>query len=210
MKISRKFLLLLFGLLTYATTLTCKTWTPERQDLGLSARNVSSMEVDHTGMLWIGTDEGLNLLANGATYQFFSKMTDPQSLLDSDIKSLAFSTDGSPVALTKSGLSFFNRRAFNFGQVPLSSTPQQLLMDAVSGNYWVPTENNGISILDSNGNSIGLFKTDPLNPLSISTSRMKGIRAHNFDFDDEKYVFVATNNGFNVFDREKKTFSRFF
>ena len=54
------------------------------------------------------------------------------------------------------------------------------------------------------------YKTDPLNPLSISTSSFEVVTQQHFDFSNEEKIYVATKNGFNIFDRAKKTFKRFF
>ena len=74
----------------------------------LSSRKITSLEADHRGAVWVGTDEGLNLLTSGKTYKFYADITDNLSLLDSNIVSLAKTPDGSAVALSASGLSFLS------------------------------------------------------------------------------------------------------
>ena len=114
----------------------------------LSSRTVSSITLDHRGAVWIGTDEGLNFYTNGNTYQFYSDITDTKSLLDSDISKIISTPDRSVVALTASGLSFYNELSFDFSQVPLDSLPTGLFLDPIGDNYWVTTEKSGIAIVN--------------------------------------------------------------
>lgn len=176
----------------------------------LSSRTVSSITLDHRGAVWIGTDEGLNLYTNGNTYQFYSDITDTKSLLDSDISKIISTPDRSVVALTASGLSFYNELSFDFSQVPLDSLPTGLFLDPIGDNYWVTTEKSGIAIVNKTKENIANFRTDPLNPLSISTSDFEDINEGNLNFSSDEKVYIGTRNGFNVFDRTLKTFKRYF
>ena len=176
----------------------------------LSSRTVSSITLDHRGAVWIGTDEGLNFYTNGNTYQFYSDITDTKSLLDSDISKIISTPDRSVVALTASGLSFYNELSFDFSQVPLDSLPTGLFLDPIGDNYWVTTEKSGIAIVNKTKENIANFRTDPLNPLSISTSDFEDINEGNLNFSSDEKVYIGTRNGFNVFDRSLKTFKRYF
>jgi hypothetical protein len=176
----------------------------------LSSRTVTSVTLDHRGAVWVGTDEGLNFYTNGNTYQFYADITDPKSLLDSDVSNVISTPDRSVVALTASGLSFYNELSFDFTQVPLDSLPTGLFLDPVTDQYWVATEKSGIAVVSKVKEKLTSFRTDPLNPLSISTSDFEGINRGSLDFSSDKKVYIATRNGFNVFDRSLKTFKRYF
>ena len=176
----------------------------------LSSRKITSLEADHRGAVWVGTDEGLNLLTNGKTYKFYADITNRLSLLDSNIVSLATTPDGSAVALSASGLSFFDESTFNFIQAPLDSAPTGLFFDPIGLQYWATTEKAGIALLERDMSKSTVLKTDPLNPLSISTSNFEVVSQGHFDFSDTEKIYIATRNGFNVFDRLKKTFKRYF
>ena len=195
---------------SFITTGSLRAKAFDSAAVDLSSRKITSLEVDHRGAVWVGTDEGLNLRASGRTYKFYADITNKHSLLDSDIESLTTTPDGTAVALSASGLSFFNESAFNFTQAPLDSEPTGLFFDPIEFQYWATTEKAGIALLNRDMSHSATYKTDPLNPLSISTSSFEVVTQQHFDFSNEEKIYVATKNGFNIFDRAKKTFKRFF
>ena len=176
--------------------------------IDLEERNINAAQFDNRGMLWVATDEGLIAKANQSTFHFTSEITDSNSLIDSEVSSLAKTHDGNIVAVSESGLSFFQNSAFQFKQLPIDSTPVGLLYDHVEENYWVPTEKSGIIIVKSDGTPLRELKTDPLNPMSISSLRFENARKDSIHFADDKYVFIATDKGLNIYNRENKTIQR--
>ena len=69
----------------------------------------------------MATSEGLTAFANDHHYQFTPDMTDPNSIMDTEITGLSLTSTGSVVALSSSGLSFFDERSSHFKQLPLAS-----------------------------------------------------------------------------------------
>ena len=80
--------------------------------IDLEERNINAAQFDNRGMLWVATDEGLIAKANQSTFHFTSEITDSNSLIDSEVSSLAKTHDGNIVAVSESGLSFFQNSAF--------------------------------------------------------------------------------------------------
>ncbi len=176
-----------------------------------NSASITSLIRDDRGVLWVATSEGLTAFANDHHYQFTPDMTDPNSIMDTEITGLSLTSTGSIVALSSSGLSFFDERSSYFKQLPLASRPISFQYDKQTENYWVPTENSGIALLSSSGDLIRIFQDDPLDPNSISTSRfLTHLKNQIFDFSNENFVFIATPTGFNVYNRTTKTFKRFF
>ena len=155
-----------------------------------NSATISSLIRDDRGILWVATSEGLTAFANDHHYQFTPDMTDPNSILDTDIKGLSLTSTGSVVALSSSGLSFFDERSFNFKQLPLASRPIGFQYDKQTENYWVPTENSGIALISSSGDLIRIFQDDPLDPNSISTTRfLTHLKNQIFDLRQKQRLF---------------------
>ena len=133
----------------------------------------------------------------------------PESILNSKIDKLFVTSNDILVTLSQDGLSVFNNGAFNFKQIKLESKPIFIVEDLISSQFWVATENSGYYVLDSSFELDGHYKFDPLSPLSISTSNLLGSKKESIIFNEDK-VFIATKNGFNSFDKNLKTFKRYF
>ena len=61
--------------------------------------------------------------------------------------------------------------------------------------------------MDSDFNITSEYLFDPLNPLSLSSSKF--ISKHNVEFIGDD-AFIGSSNGFNFFNGEQKTFKRFY
>ena len=176
--------------------------------LDSEGRTINSAKYDNRGILWVATDEGLIAKANQSSFFFSSEITDSNSIIDSEITKLAKTYDGNIVALSESGLSFFEPSEFNFKQLRLNSKPVGFYYDHVEKNYWVLTEKSGVTIVDPDGNLIRVLKTDTLNPNSISSLRFDNADENALHFTNDKYVYIATDKGFNIYNRKSKTIQR--
>ena len=173
----------------------------------LSSNYIESIFYDSDGKLWIGTDEGLNLITSHDQYQFLADISDEKGLLDSEIFKLNDLKNGNLAAFSINGLSIFNPNEFNFKQVALKSKPVSIYFDINTDSYWITTEESGIVVLDAKFEIKKNFSFDPLNPLSVSSSRFKG--ENKIVFNNQN-AFVGTGNGFNIFNKEQQTFKRFY
>ena len=54
-------------------------------DYNLSSNYIESVFYDISGKLWIGTDEGLNLITSHDQYQFLASISNDNGLIDSEI-----------------------------------------------------------------------------------------------------------------------------
>ncbi len=176
--------------------------------LDVDIRGVNASLYDSNGVLWIATEQGLTAKADSLTYKFESKITDQNSPIDSNITGLSLGLNGGVIALSESGLSIFQEKQFNFRQIHLDSEPVTIIVDTVDQTYWVPTQRSGIYILDKHGGTVRQLKPDPLNPLTLSSSRFYGAQKNDFDFDDKQFVYIATDNGLNIYNRENRTIQR--
>ena len=173
----------------------------------LSSNYIESISYDRDGKLWIGTDEGLNLITSHDQYQFLADISDEKGILDSEIFKLNDLKNGNLAAFSINGLSIFNPNEFNFKQIALKSKPVSIHFDINTDSYWITTEESGIVVIDDKFEIKNDFSFDPLNPLSVSSSRFTG--ENKIVFNDQN-AFVGTGNGFNIFNKEQQTFKRFY
>ena len=173
----------------------------------LSSNYIESIFYDDEGKLWIGTDEGLNLITGHDQFQFLASISNENGLLDSEIFKLQDLKNGYLAAYSINGLSIFDPNEFNFIQIELDSRPVSIYYDISKNVYWVTTEESGLKILNHKFEIINEFLFDPLNPLSLSSSKFEG--ENNIVFGDE-ITFIGSTNGFNYFNQEQKTFKRFY
>ena len=178
-------------------------------ELSLSSNNVSDIGRQNSGLLWVATDEGLNVFYDNESHVFYSNIQDSLSILNSKVDALTITKDDNLIAMSQDGLSVFNSDEFNFKQIKLASSPVSIVEDLLDNKYWVATENSGYYVIDSNLNLEAHYTFDPLSPLSISTSKVSNNNEKSIIFSESK-VFIATDNGFNVFNKKLKTFKRYF
>lgn len=180
----------------------------EPVNLALSAPNVEDVLVGDDGLLWVGTTEGLNVFYDDESHVFYSKIEDSLSLLNSGIKDLFITKNNNVFALTRGGLNVYNQKGFSFQRIPMESTPTGAWENPL-GTIWVSTAQTGIYVLDSSLKIQDHFVFDPLNPLSISTSRFEGFNTAQLYYTDKK-TLIATANGLNIYNNSLNTFKRYF
>jgi len=179
-------------------------------DLDLNSKIVKDILQEDSGLIWVGTDEGLNVFYDDEKQVFFSNIQDSLSVLNSDIDRITKSSKNNLVILTRDGISIFNSNTFGFKQIKLASRPTSVLEDLNSEELWVSTENSGYYLINKDQEIDQHFKFDPLNPLSISSSNFLNADKNKIILSDSLNVFLATQNGFNVYNKKLKTFRRYF
>ena len=178
-------------------------------ELDLSSKIITDVLQQDSGLLWVGTDEGLNVFFDDEKNVFYSDILDSLSVLNSNINNLFIDSKNNLIILSKDGVSLFDANEFNFKQLKLSSTPTSVNEDLQSGELWVSTENSGYYLIGDNEIKQH-FTFDPLNPLSISSSNFLNNDKSKIILSDSISVYLATNNGFNIYNKQLKTFKRYF
>ena len=178
-------------------------------ELPLSSNKVKDVAHQNNGLIWVATDEGLNVFYDNEKYVFYSDIQDSLSILNSKVDLLKVTSNDDLIALSQDGISIFDSDNFNFKQLKLTSKPVSIVEELDSGDLWVATENSGYYLINSDFKIEGHYAFDPLNPLSISTSKLSGNNEKSIIFSDFK-AFISTNNGFNIFNKKLKTFKRYF
>ena len=176
----------------------------------LSSKNVEDIAHQANGLIWVATDEGLNVFYDDEKHVFYSNIQDSLSLLNSKVNQIKVTSNGALIALTQDGLNVFDSDKFNFKQIKLDSKPVSIVEDVIYKSLWVATENSGYYLINNNFKIKGHYTFDPLNPLSISTSNFSNSDDNSIIISNESKVFIASENGFNVYDKKLKTFKRYF
>ena len=179
-------------------------------NLDLSSKIIKDVLQQDSGLIWVGTDEGLNVFYDDEKQVFYSNIEDSLSVLNSDIDNIIIDSKNNLIVLTRDGISIFNSNTFDFKQLKLSSKPTSVTEDIVSNQLWVSTENSGYYLINENNEIDQHFTFDPLSPLSISSSNFLDANKNKIILSDTLNVFIATQNGFNVYNRKLKTFRRYF
>ena len=138
----------------------------------LSSLNVLDIKKQQNGLIWVATDEGLNVFYDDEKNVFYSNIQDSLSILNSKVDHLFITKSDHLIALSQDGLSVFDSETFNFKQINLASKPVSIVQDPYNFNLWVATENSGYYLINDKFELQDHYTFDPLSPLSISTSNL--------------------------------------
>ena len=179
-------------------------------EIPLSSNKIESVHIDNRGLIWLGTEEGLNVYNRETVNSFYSNIADSTSLLNSEIFRIVSLAGYTLLAFSKNGLNIFNPYGFNFSRIITKSAPISLIKDLSNNDYWVTTQNNGILHFSPSLKALKPLEYDPLNPLSISSAKFNNNQRDVIHTSSSQFILIGTVNGFNVFDRKQKTVKRFF
>ena len=176
----------------------------------LSSKKINASIVDSYGLMWIATEEGLNMFDGKKVHVFTSVLSDKESLINSIVSRIIELETNDLLFVSKNGLSVFERDNFSFKRVNIP-IPISVLYDKLDEILFVSTSNDGIYVLNNKYEVINHFRTDPLNPFSLSTNSFdiygaqKTIKILNKNGD----LIIATGDGINIFSKSKNSFERF-
>ena len=182
----------------------------EKSDFNLSSEFVESILIDSRWAKWIGTDEGLNLITHSNTYPFYSNISNKKGILNSEVHKIKEVNNNFIAVFSNGGISFFNPKTFSFEQLKLKSKPIDIYFDSNTKKYWVTTVSSGLYVLNADKEIEKNLIYDPLNPLTLSSSNFDPSNDNKLiDFEDDYYIYVATPNGFNVYNKSQKNIKRY-
>ena len=200
----RRFLILLLFINGYICS------AQNTQKLNLNSEYVNDVSIQKNGLLWVATDEGLSVFYDNEDSVFYSSIENPLSILNSDIKQLFNSSNERLIALSQGGISVFDEKNHSFNRINTSSEPIFIFEDDLSKTFWVATKNSGYYHLNQDLSLIANYTFDPLNPFSISTSNLGSQSETSILTIDDKFTYIATSNGFNIFNNKQGTFKRYY
>lgn len=162
---------------------------------------------DNNNDIWVATDKGLAKLEKGkGTFKSYdSKIYDKNSLIGDEVFTIIQDKSGLIWVGTYSGISIFDpdNNIKHYKNNPLD--PNSLSENAVHGIYedkdglvWVGTNSNGVNIIDRKDDKI-------LHINKKTTSNAFSDDCINDITGKDNIVYIATNNGVNKVDKDKKT-----
>ena len=180
------------------------------QKQNLDSKHINDLCVQNNGLIWVATDEGLSVFFDDEFELFYSSIEDSLSILNSDVKKLFNSNSEKLFALSQDGISIFNEKNLSFNRINTSSEPVFVFENDLNGTFWVATKNSGYYHLNQDLSLKANYSFDPLNPFSISTSNLGDQSETSILTIDDKFTYISTSNGFNVFNNKQGTFKRFY
>ena len=186
----------------------------------LSDNQITSIYETKSGILWVGTFNGLNeLVTQNADPQkqifihFTKQINNPSSLLDRWVHSIYEDNSGILWLGTHSGISILNPKKnkfllyqhFNNDNNSINSNFISGILVDSEGLLWVGTYDEGINVFDKKREKITYYKNIPGDLNSLSSNKIRSIVE-----DDLGRVWIGTiSGGVDRFDRKSKKFVRF-
>jgi len=186
----------------------------------LSAGEITALNEDNNGFLWIGTgNDGLNLLelktSNTRQPVFYHYKSDPyneSTLTSNSITTIYKDFEGTMwIGTFNGGINYYNEILFKFNLVKKNSnTSNSLNSNKVNTfyeegeNLWIGTE-NGLNIYIRKNNKWLHFTHNKKDKSSISSNAVWAIFR-----DSRKNMWIGTwAGGLNLFEDKKKTFTHY-
>lgn len=145
---------------------------------------------DRRGLIWIGTQDGLNRF-DGYDFKVHQKRPhDPASLSDNFIRALCQARDGAIWVGTESGLDRFDPEKEVFKEIPLGeieSASIRALEKGKDGKLWIGTREHGLFLLRPDSSS-----ADPVHPLPTKKGILSGETIHTLEKGRKGELWIGT------------------
>lgn len=196
-------------------TVDYKHYTHKEDKTGsLSSNFTSTLFFDSKGILWVGTENGLNKFnLNSESFAYFKIQTKnskaTSSPYDQSVSAVYESKDGTFWLGTLSGLVKFERGSGSYKLFPHEYEIDRYgwgniiaIIEDQLGTLWLATPGE-LMRFDPTINSYTYFKNDPLNPKSISFSSISSLYTNKTGI-----VWIGTAGmGINLYDPKANRFS---
>ncbi|MBK7631163.1 MAG: SpoIIE family protein phosphatase [Ignavibacteriales bacterium] len=188
---------------------------------------ILALETDDNGNIWIGGVP--NRIAGSLTDRTFSGLLklniktrelqkfqydpkDEKSLSGNRVLSLLIDKTGVLwVGTNLSGVNVYDKSVIKFSLVNTGPDEFNIIKNPIRGFYldsdnvlWIASQGGGLISYDRTRNKYEIFTNDKKRPNSISSDFVSCI------YDDGKFLWIGTAGGLNRFDKNSKTFKRFY
>lgn len=177
--------------------------------------NIRKITVDHKGLLWIGTQEGLSTY-NGFQNRFVNYQHDPEdpnSLSQNSIYDIHVDDAGNTWVGTYFGganvvyahnTPFYKQRYTRHFPSISNNVVSDFAEDA-DGNIWIGTEGGGLNCWNRNTGQFIAFKNQEENPSSLMSNLVKAV-----SIAKNGNIWIATHRGgLSMLDRRTRQFKNF-
>ena len=183
-------------------------WGSDQKDpFRLTSDLVQTVYQDTNGLIWIGTDNGLNLYnpSENSISTFRANPSDIYALSNDKVFDIYEDKYSNLWIATDGGLNLFRRdqRTFQtFSYDPsdgstLSNDLVRIIFPENSGTIWVGTYGGGLNVFNWQKSRFALYNNIPGDPNSINDNTVWSI------LDRKDILWVGTNKGLNRLDRKK-------
>ena len=172
---------------------------------GLSQSDVISIVQDEKGVMWFGTQDGLNAY-NGFDFEVFSHdLSDSTSISNNFIRDIHQDKNGLIWLATENGLNVFKRSSYNFKSILKFKTKQNVWALAEDDKFiWVGTEKELIKVDKKS------FKASKVSlKLSTDLSKLK-VRKLRFIEGTSELLILTEGNGMIKLNTENDNAEQFY
>ncbi len=180
-------------------------------DEGLSLSTVTSILQDRRGLMWFGTDDGLNKYDGYDFTIYRHDPNDPSSLVSNQIKSLYEDDEGNLWITTFSGVSLYDSNSDRFINYNIQNGYNLEKLDTWSifkdsrGNFWLSTNDNGLILYDAEKNKATKYTADPDKKGALESNKIRQVYE-----DSRGNLWVATENGgLYIYNSTTQTFIKY-
>lgn len=198
-----RFLLLLFFAAAYVSGKNFE----KQETPGITSKRIFSMARDSLGYMWLGTDEGLNRFDGIRITNYRSNVFDSTTISSNRVWEVFVDNENKVWVLNDRGVDLYNRADNNFIRFKTPSRP--LHLTSTGDSLIVSTKQNGLLVIDKKTMDKSWFSFDPLDPMSISSSRFSGAQTSPVSIR-KSIAWVGTTNGLNKINFTTGSAKRFY
>ena len=179
----------------------------------LSNNDVRAITEDRQGRIWVGTfGGGVDLFTpqTGKFKSFAASSTDASTVSSNYINVLYEDSKGDIWLGTRRGLNKLETESLRFTQIKTDDTNTPSLNvtcinEDANGNIWLGTFDDGLKMLDRKTGRFTSFQNIPGRKDALSSNTVYDVAPQ-----DDGTVWIATNEGVNIFNSAKNTFEQIF
>lgn len=184
--------------------------------LKLTNDNVNALIEDKNNNLWVGTDNGLNIIfKNGNEWsikQIFHELDNSQSLANNSVEAILETTDGNIwVGTNGGGISVFNSQGGFIKQIKLARKTNDVALEKLvtalyqdsHGYVWIGTSENGLIKYNPSSKAIVHYRYGDDDDKSISSNTIEEIYQ-----DSKQLIWIATDKGALIYEPNFDRFQR--
>ncbi len=177
---------------------------------GLSQSAVTCIVQDSRGLMWFGTQDGLNRYDGYKFTVYLPQHGNPDSLNGSFINALFVDSGGDLWIGTRAGFNKFLPESNSFRHYHktlggLSANDVLAIAEDQDGYLWLATAYGGLNRFDKKNESFVVYRTEVENPRSLSSNNITAVFV-----DSSGVLWVGTlNAGLDRFDRRSNTFTHY-